>query len=191
MAEFDDSRRNKYLSEIYRHARVAQVAIDSLHESFAAEPFDINIDRVFMGVQSFLASSGMISKMVWPVVGMVKDPNVREWTVKRKQILQEVLQLDDTSPLASRNLRNAFEHYDERLDTFVSKSYNTFMLDWTITAGPSVFEVLGDSEDMPLVTCIDPKTLNVRIMTASMSLLELNEEVQRVGQLAKAIIERR
>ncbi|MDI9934694.1 hypothetical protein QM806_04395 [Rhodococcus sp. IEGM 1351] len=191
MAKFDDSRRNKYLSEIYRHARVAQVAIDSLHESFAAEPFEINIDRVFMGVQSFLASSGMISKMVWPAVGMVKDPNVREWTVKRKQILQEVLQLDDTSPLASRNLRNAFEHYDERLDTFVSKSYNTFMLDWTITSGPSVFEVLGDAEDMPLVTCIDPKTLNVRIMTASMSLLELNEEVQRIGQLAKDIIERR
>ncbi|WP_139278464.1 hypothetical protein [Rhodococcoides fascians] len=187
LAEFNDSRLAIYMNEIARHAQVAQTSIDSLDETLQSMPVDQN--KLFMGVQSLLASSAMISKLVWPdtknAEARAEDP-VAQWTKDRGTKLRAALKLDKTSVLYSRKLRNTLEHYDERLDRFVSKSYNTFMLEWTVTASSHVAEVMGeeDHEDMPMVTWIDPDTLVVRIMTVRNSLRDINVEVQRVGAIA-------
>lgn len=187
LAEFDDSRLSIYMTEIARHAQVAQTSIDSLDETLKLMPVDQN--KLFMGVQSFLASSAMISKLVWPDTKNAEeraaDP-VAQWTKDRGSKLRAALKLNRTSALYSRELRNTLEHYDERLDRFASKSYNTIMLEWTVTASSTVAEVMGeeDYEDMPMVTWIDPDTLIVRIMTVKNSLRVINVEVQRVGAIA-------
>jgi hypothetical protein len=63
LAEFNDSRLAIYMNEIARHAQVAQTSIDSLDETLQSMPVDQN--KLFMGVQSLLASSAMISEPSW------------------------------------------------------------------------------------------------------------------------------
>jgi hypothetical protein len=185
LAEFDDARLAIYMGEIRRHALVAQTAVDSLDEVFKSMPVDQN--RLFMSVQSFLVSSAMVSKLAWPETKNAEqraaDP-VAQWTKDRGKKVRAALKLNKTSALHSKELRNTFEHYDERLDKFTSKSYNTFTLNWTVTTSSSVAAAMGDHEDMPMVTWIDPDTLTVRIMTAKTSLRDINAEVQRVGEIA-------
>lgn len=197
VAEFDDSRLLPYLREIFRHAMLAQLAIDLLDAEFADSPASPSQDRLFMGIQVFLASSAMISKLMWPVRSNPKDrknPTDEEvklarWKEVRKKKLRKALEVDDSSPLKNRDLRNVLEHYDEHLDKFVSKPFNAALFEWTIIPGPEFIEHLGGNHpDHPLVTAIAPESLYVKIMATSLHLREINDEVQRVGKITKCIL---
>jgi hypothetical protein len=52
-----------------------------------------------------------LSRYFWPV---------RKAYQVRGQFLRETFALDETSPLYDRALRNAMEHFDERLDAYVA-----------------------------------------------------------------------
>lgn len=62
-----------------------------------------------MHLQSFLISAATISRMLW-VSG--KGSPLPE----RPRRLRQILEVDNNSVLRNRDLRNFFEHYDERLD---------------------------------------------------------------------------
>ena len=68
---------------------------------------------IFSEVQEGLAHSAALSRFFWPV----KKENALSDTRGAK--LRKAFGLDDHSPLRGRELRNAFEHFDEDLDRFL------------------------------------------------------------------------
>ncbi|MFD1874477.1 hypothetical protein [Hymenobacter bucti] len=81
---------------------------------------------VFGRVHSFLTHASNISKMFWPMVSSdapKKPQKLAIWqrTTNRGQHLRSLYNIEATSPLASRDLRNHLEHFDERLDAFFAE----------------------------------------------------------------------
>ena len=66
--------------------------------------------RILDELQNMVLQAGALSRYFWPV---------RKAHHARGQHLRESFALDDTSPLHNRDLRNAMEHFDERLDAYV------------------------------------------------------------------------
>jgi len=70
----------------------------------------------------------------------------------RAKKLREALGIDETSPLADRGLRNALEHFDERLDTFLIQDLVGYMF-----PGPLVGEAsLSDDALGHIFRLVDP-----------------------------------
>lgn len=65
------------------------------------------LNQEYYYLQSILVALGNISKMLWPVK---KENNIRG------EGLRTALNIKDDSALKSRDLRNLFEHFDERMD---------------------------------------------------------------------------
>lgn len=70
-------------------------------------------DIIFSEVQEGLSHSAALSRFFWPVK---KENAISE---ARGNKLRAAFGLDESSPLRSRELRNAFEHFDEDLDRFL------------------------------------------------------------------------
>lgn len=61
--------------------------------------------------QNLVLQSGALSRYFWPA---------RNNYETRGKYLREVFNLNESNPLFNRDLRNALEHFDERLDEYVS-----------------------------------------------------------------------
>lgn len=67
----------------------------------------------FLGeIQNFIVHAAAISRYFWPV---------REGHEWRGAQLRNVFSIADDSPLRSRDLRNAIEHFDEKLDRYLEE----------------------------------------------------------------------
>ncbi len=71
-------------------------------------------------VQEAIVHVGALSRYFWPSPGgHKKDKQQRNLRLKRGEYLKKLYKLTDNSPLADRELRNAWEHFDEKLDTYL------------------------------------------------------------------------
>jgi hypothetical protein len=76
--------------------------------------FDIAVEGLIVStVQEALTHAGALSRFFWPVK---KGDSL---ATARGERLRELFSLSEASPLKSRKLRNAFEHFDEDLDRFL------------------------------------------------------------------------
>jgi hypothetical protein len=73
---------------------------------------DFSDDKVLSHLQNVIIQAGSISKYCFPP---------RKGHEKRAQLIREALAVTDASPLQNRDLRNSLEHFDERLDVYLSK----------------------------------------------------------------------
>src|SRR6476469_10758873 len=78
-------------------------------------------------LQSALTHAAAVSRFFWPAT---RDP----LSTARADRLRSGYEVGDNDPLANRSLRNAFEHFDERLDKFLA----------TNPTGPIVDMIFGD-----------------------------------------------
>lgn len=62
-------------------------------------------------LQNMVLQAAALSRYFWPI---------RKGYEERGQFLRETFALDQSSPLFNRNLRNALEHFDERLDGYLA-----------------------------------------------------------------------
>lgn len=63
-------------------------------------------------LQNIVGMGAALSRYFWPV---------RAGHEKRGELLRQRFKVTDTSPLKSRDLRNEIEHFDEKLDVYLSK----------------------------------------------------------------------
>ncbi len=99
-----------YIQSIIYAATQAELAFQSYERAIKQNELPAII---FSEVQEGLAHSAALSRFFWPVK---KENALSE---ARGHNLREAFFLDDNSPLKSRELRNAFEHFDEDLDRFL------------------------------------------------------------------------
>jgi hypothetical protein len=104
--------------EVARQARFALIAAGRVEHwlhylpddpAYAGVAHQEAEDQFWSSVQSFLVSAAMVSKLLWGV-GDARQTSRRP--------LRERLDVGEGSMLRDRDLRNTFEHFDERLEAF-------------------------------------------------------------------------
>jgi hypothetical protein len=87
--------------------------LSKLPERATAEDIDrLPAKFILNELQNMVLQAGALSRYFWPVRSDYKA---------RGQLLQECFAVSEASPLFNRDLRNAIEHFDERLDKYFSR----------------------------------------------------------------------
>jgi hypothetical protein len=122
-------------------------------------------------IQSFLTAAANVSKLLW-------DSGLQTERI----VLRNALGVSDDSPLFGRNIRNDFDHIDDRLDTWRkrSKTYNYVDMNFRVTGNMSIKD--GVPEDIFRDYDPDTKTL---IFWGSK--LDLGKMCEAVVQIEKAV----
>src|SRR5579862_3776447 len=115
-----------FLGEVVWQSAVALEAMTQLREALAQPPSPSGNNRAFFHIQAFLVAAANVSKLLWP-----------SGNRKRGNELRRLLSVTEDSPIANRTLRNHFEHFDERIDSWTTKSKHHMFIDRTILVGPT------------------------------------------------------
>jgi hypothetical protein len=118
--------------EVERQCKFALIASNDLISALKSG----DMDRFWFSVQAFLVAAGNISKLLWPPKETMKGRGVE---------LRTSFGVDDNSLLEPRTFRNHFEHFDERLEEWVTSSQRRNFVDSNI--GPPGMIVGLDAGD--------------------------------------------
>jgi hypothetical protein len=102
-----------FYQEIAHQCQFARMSIEYLI-SCRTRTSD-GLSREYYHVQSLLVAMGNISKILWPIMKR-GDKNGNELRKARGNELRESLGIKRDSALRNRELRDTFEHFDERMD---------------------------------------------------------------------------
>jgi hypothetical protein len=128
--------------QIEHQCRAALLALDVAQHGLNTSDHDV----FWAGIQSFLTAAANISKTLWGSRGRRSQARAG---------LRRSLGVPEDSPLASTDLRNHLEHFDERLDRWHATSMSHNFVDFAI--GPKGRTVVGlDETDM--FRQFDPET---------------------------------
>jgi hypothetical protein len=127
----------------------------------------------WFALQNILVAAANLSKLLWGSSGK------RE---QEREALRESIDVDNTSPLKSLDIRNDFEHFDERIE------------DWYVRQGQSIYigrniggGILNENEgDGRRFGEYDPSTGMVVFWTNSARLPDIIGEVRRILPLVEA-----
>ncbi|MCJ2103818.1 hypothetical protein MKK70_00165 [Methylobacterium sp. E-041] len=156
-------------------------AADRTHAIFAR--FDTAImdgiadATAFSLVQEALSHAAALSRFFWPT------RQGGEHAQARGQKLRKAFELDDTSALRERRLRDAFEHFDERLDRFLLENdAGTFFPD------PRVGDhALADMPTDKIFKLVDPDAAICVLLGEKFAYEPIRREVDRVLGLTGAV----
>ncbi|MCX5301000.1 hypothetical protein OG898_31815 [Streptomyces sp. NBC_00193] len=122
---WDEWAQRVYLTWLARDIRYAQVALLEIRTRAGQTPPD---PLVWIPLETFLMFSAKVSKMLKPVGldnGRPKKAGPKQDAYDRRkyrgECLRALLGVDDASPLLDRKVRDASEHFDERLDAWTGE----------------------------------------------------------------------
>ena len=172
----DEPRREAFthhilLGEVAFQTELAANAAERL-PACADEPFDSV--EVWSAIQSILAAAANVSKLLWP------SPE----RAARGKALRALLGVDEPNPLSDRKFRNHFEHYDERIEDWMSKCHTTVYSDQKI--GPVAF----DSSSLPQFVHrhYDPCTKELIFRGETTSIAETLEELKSIRRKCASFV---
>ncbi|MCJ7811204.1 MAG: hypothetical protein MUP62_03290 [Dehalococcoidia bacterium] len=125
------------------------------------------INRVFYAIQNLLVAAANVSKALWGLSGAQSA---------QRQALRASIGISDASPLREVDMRNHFEHFDERLERWWSDSSRHNIADLCI-GPPEMIKGLDDSE---MFRFFDPRTTEIVFWGQRFNLQELVDEVSRI-----------
>ena len=132
-------------------------------------------DRVWYSVQAFLSAAANISKLLWPLDrrdGAKQFPD-------RGAHLRRTLAIEESSLLKNKDLRNHFEHFDERIEEWVPTSLVPFESDAIVASKDHVSRV---SELFFVLRHLDPETLVLTVGGTEYELPKIVEEIEVLDQ---------
>lgn len=125
-----------------------------------------NQGELFEWTEAFLTAWARLSMLFFPVNGQNGD--ARKFRKERAAKMCEIFGVDENSPLADRDLRNAWIHFDERLDEAISGgkfgSRQAFVHSWQVKGmrNAAMRLIVVDTLDVHLRTR-DGKTASVNL----------------------------
>jgi len=140
------------------------------------------LNREYYFLQSLLTALGNISKILWPI---------EKRNDKRGNELRKALNVKDDSALKNRELRNLFEHFDERMDEWFEAADRRGFSDRNVSSMegvivPSVIERLRTF--VPETWTLIFREKEFKLYPAIEAVNELYEAVQsKIGQPGKRI----
>ena len=116
-----------------------------------------------------LGHAAGLSRFFWP-------PSQKRIAHARAEKLRQTYSLDADSPLRARGLRNALEHYDERLDEFLLGDVVGGILPEPLIGDVS----LADDETGHIFKLLDPEHEILVVLGAKFEFAPIIEEVGRI-----------
>lgn len=184
--EMKEYTRNVFISEIEyqcKHANIAfremKQAIDELRKKTnAMQPPGLwmseLIDKVFFAAHTFLIAADNVSKLLWPS---------RKKSEARGKELRGLLGVDDNNVLSSRNFRNSYEHFDERLDDWADSLKHKNFIDRNI----GVVESSTGFNPEDCMRNLDPKSLTLSFRGENYHTPIISEALDSIHLTAKRI----
>ena len=123
-----------FVEEIITQSEFALISWEYL-QAYLMKKKDNN--RIFYHIQAFLVAVANISKILSPSNNKFKS---------RGEELRKMLQVPINSPILNRKIRNHFEHYDERIESWASLSKRHNISDMNISC--SMFSALPELESI-------------------------------------------
>lgn len=133
---------------------------------------DSSQELLWVAIQSFLTAVANISKALWGQGGSLSA---------EREPLRLSLHVDDSSPIKATSMRNNFDHFDDRLDTWWATSKNHLHFDYLVAPGWSV----GGMDATDVFRWYDPETTEVIFWGDKYPLATILAEVVRIGEIAE------
>lgn len=150
-----------------------------------------NSVEMYAAAQALLTAAAQISKLLWVVMPKENPPGSgfsdqeyaakRTFSLARAKAVRKALNVTDDSILKNRQVRNAVEHFDERMDTHIFTGAGP-LVDSNISSINDVDGLLQDS----LLRHIDPYTNQISVLDKAIRLKDLWDAVDAIGTTAAA-----
>jgi len=150
-----------FLGEVHRQAAFAIRAFDDLECSLCSA----DQEAAWYAIQGFLVSVGNISKLLWPKIEKIPG---------RGEALRKALDIADDSPISPRTFRNHFEHFDERIETWVAAQETSNLVDSNIVPR----EMVAGLPEAAFLRNLDPTTLVLSFRGDEYDLRKVSEDVR-------------
>lgn len=163
-----------YQMEVKQQCVYALIALQEMQDRLANPEQGFHEDgtyRFWSAMQTFLGACATISKLCWPSEARKKGESLDEvqFRTKRGQELRQSLGLTDSSPLKDKELRNSFEHIDERLDQWANHSPHRMLMSRCI-GEPGAFVIDPPMAPTDWVGYLDRSTMEVTFQGPSVPL---------------------
>ena len=187
METIDDWTLAAYVRELVDQGQAAELAMTEFASALTtATP----IARAYAAIQSLLAAGALVSKVLWPnpprfngVDGTQLDEVWRHRAIERGRRVRAELLITGIPILESRKVRNALEHFDDRLDDYLIEQGNRFVVDRNI--GPRDRLVrLSDGQSPKFLRHIDPQAGTVSVLDDDLDYRELSAAIADVSARA-------
>ncbi len=140
----------------------------------AAQEIDAALTRhddhaVFCALQALLGAAANTSKALW---GVHKTKKV----LAARAFLRASLQVADNSPLHPRDMRNHYDHFDERLDEWWATSKRHNIVDMGIMNRAAIRGI----DDIDRFRAFDPQTGDATFAGDDFNIKAIVDEVKRI-----------
>lgn len=137
----------------------------------------INPDDLVSVIQEAVGHAAALSRYFWPSpLGRKNQENLKQLKENRGEKLRKSFGLTENSPLYNRDLRNAWEHFDERLDVYLLENdAGMFFPTCTIDS-----HILADDPVGHIFKLLDPEAECLVLMGHKYFFSPIRSEVQRI-----------
>ena len=173
-----------YCEAFYIHSIMysADRCLDSFDRYKQLKTEDVNPEYLISIVQEAVGHAAALSRYFWPSHGSKKkEPNQRFLKENRGKKLRQAFELDESSPLYNRDLRNAWEHFDERLDVYLLENDAGFFFPGCIIDS----HTLADDSVGHIFKLLDPEAECLVLMSKKFFFMPIYQEVLRIYNVAK------
>lgn len=196
-----------YLNEVRRQSLFALRALADLRLTVKRFTHEDDSLAVWYHAQSFVVAAAGVSKLLAPGKVQVprRDPSggiipkqrraafqklAQKRAEKRAETLRSCLDIQNDSPLLDRKVRNAVEHFDERLDWATMEGAPPVVVDADVVRGPMVMFCEDEARQQP---CLPMRLLDADAGVLSfqydvIDLVALEAELERLLLAAEAAL---
>ena len=127
-----------------------------------------NNEYLWFSLQMILVSAGNISKALWGQSGRYE---------RERQPLRDTIKVNDSSPLKILNMRNDWEHFDERIDEWWLKSESRMFYDRNVGFN------FSDRSPIDIFRNWDPEKQELVFWGKKLNIKEIVCEIERIMPL--------
>lgn len=167
-----------YFVELSRQARFAHASAVTLNGALAAGGSD-TVLLCFSGAQGILTAATQISKLLWADTGRDWSAERIAFANERARALRDVIKPEKL--LQQRAVRNAVEHFDERLDQLFYTDPEASVMDSNVIPKSMVRVDNGT-----WLRNLDPTTMTYSALDKDVDLNALYRAIESAGSAADA-----
>jgi hypothetical protein len=171
-----------FYEEIGRQIEFSFIAVEDLNKELLKSN-NINMKKFWYSTQSLLISVANVSKILYP------STKSKETNKERAKLLRSELKLEEHSVLDDRDIRNCFEHFDERLDKFIrdcEKNHGIFVDSNISDEKGIVMEGMGRDFYLrkynPRTNTLTFKDISYELQPVIDALIKLNQKIEKLTQ---------
>lgn len=165
-----------YHHSIYYSAKRCLSAFDEYEQLLNHR--DIEPIYLVSAIQEAIGHAAALSRYFWPTSMGDKKKQAKqiEMRKKRGENLRNIFAITDESPLYNRDLRNAWEHFDEKLDTYLISNIAGHFFPDPIIGNHS----LADGPTQKIFKLIDPENECLILLGEKFFFNPIRIEVERI-----------